>query len=110
MRASFVAIACLAGCVADARPEATEGPVIASCNTVVGNSVWAVVEFPGATVEQLASVHAVGHAANEEPPSAPPGFAHVQLAAFVRDGEVAANCSAGPITMPVYDYVIFVLP
>jgi hypothetical protein len=82
--------------------------VVASCNTVVGNSVWAVAGFPGMTVEQLAAMHAVGHPANGEPHGAPPGFEHVQLPVFVRDGEAAVNCGAGPVAMPVYDYVIFV--
>jgi hypothetical protein len=101
----FLPVVCLAGCVTGAEDEATptDGPVVASCNTVVGNNVWAVAEFPGLTVEQLTAVHAVGHPANGEPHGAPPGFEHVQLLVFVRDGEVGA----GPVTMPVYDYVIF---
>jgi hypothetical protein len=101
-----------AGPVPDAMAQTdsgTIGPQVNSvaCDTTItsgsNTSYYAVMSYPGRTVAQLASIHAVGALVTSTAAGT-----HSQASVILQDGTARVNC--GLTTAKVYSSVIFVLP
>lgn len=92
--------------------DAQAAPIVVTANCDLewdvgaGSFLIAEAQFPGKTVNDLASVITYRKAGPGE--TLPDGYGHMSVGHYLRDGYVAVSC--GPDSSGPYDTVTFVLP
>ncbi len=78
------------------------------CDINVGGILYAEADFPGESMESLARVAVLAHAAPAAQAGYPTGYEHVASTPFVATGKVSASC--GTVANQSFDSISFILP